>query len=210
MSVRVGIMGFGRIGRNVFRIIQKTAGIEVPAIADVADPKALEYLLRFDTVHGHFSEPFSTQATQAADFPNGVPVASDASMKDWMGYVYQQKPLPTNFTGVDVTINVLDSNNNFRSIGTATTDESGMYSLTWKPDIPGDFKVFASFAGSNGYWPSSSETTFTVSPAHPTTAPTAAPPASMTDTYVLATGIAVIVVLVIIGAAIMLMLRKRP
>ena len=49
----------------------------------------------------------TTQDQQAADFPNGVPVASDASMKDWMGYVYQQKPLPTNFTGVPVTIDVL-------------------------------------------------------------------------------------------------------
>ena len=151
------------------------------------------------------------QATQAADFPNGVPVASDASMKDWMGYVYQQKPLPTNFTGVDVTINVLDSNGNFRSIGTATTDNTGMYSLTWKPDIPGNFKVLATFAGSNGYWQSSAETTFAAAEPHATLAPTATPaPASMTDTYVLGTGIAIIVVLIIIGAAIMLMLRKRP
>ena len=44
------------------------------------------------------------QNQQAADFPNGVPVASDASMKDWMGYVYQQKPEPTNFTGVQVQL----------------------------------------------------------------------------------------------------------
>ena len=50
----------------------------------------------------------TTQADQAARFANGVPVSSDASMTDWMGYVYQQKPLPTNFTGVEVTINVLD------------------------------------------------------------------------------------------------------
>jgi glyceraldehyde 3-phosphate dehydrogenase len=61
MSVRVGIMGFGRIGRNVFRIAQKERDIDVIAIADVADPKALEYLLRFDTVHGHFDEPFSVK-----------------------------------------------------------------------------------------------------------------------------------------------------
>ncbi len=61
MSVRVGIMGFGRIGRNVFRIAQKTKDIDVIAIADVADPKALEYLLRFDTVHGRFDEPFSVK-----------------------------------------------------------------------------------------------------------------------------------------------------
>lgn len=62
MSVRVGIMGFGRIGRNVFRIIQQSRpDIDVVAIVDVADPKALEYLLRFDTVHGPFSEPFSVK-----------------------------------------------------------------------------------------------------------------------------------------------------
>ncbi len=62
MSVRVGIMGFGRIGRNVFRIIQQGhPDIEIVAIVDVADPKALEYLLRFDTVHGPFSEPVSVK-----------------------------------------------------------------------------------------------------------------------------------------------------
>ncbi len=62
MSVRVGIMGFGRIGRNAFRIIQQGhQGIELVAIADVADPKVLEYLLRFDTVHGPYAEPFSVK-----------------------------------------------------------------------------------------------------------------------------------------------------
>ncbi len=63
MSVRVGIMGFGRIGRNVFRIITAShPDIEVVAIVDVADPKTLEYLLRFDTVHGAFTEPFSVKS----------------------------------------------------------------------------------------------------------------------------------------------------
>jgi glyceraldehyde 3-phosphate dehydrogenase len=61
MSVRVGIMGFGRIGRNVFRIARHSSELEVVAIADVADPKGLEYLLRFDTVHGRFDEPFSVK-----------------------------------------------------------------------------------------------------------------------------------------------------
>ena len=84
------------------------------------------------------------QDQQAADFPNGVPCASDASMKEWMSYVYQQQALPTiTLTGVPVTISVLDSNNNFRTIGTATTDESGAYSFTWTPDIPGNFTVYA-------------------------------------------------------------------
>ena len=51
---------------------------------------------------------------QVARFPNGVPVASDASESQWMEYVYMQKAAPTsNFTGVPVTLYVLDSNNNF-------------------------------------------------------------------------------------------------
>jgi hypothetical protein len=152
----------------------------------------------------------TTQTQQAADFPNGVPVASDASMKDWMGYVYQQKPCPTNFTGVPVTIDVLDSNGNYRNIGTATTDATGMFSLTWTPDIPGNFTVVATFAGTNGYWPSYSETAFAVSSPAATPTPTATPQASMTDTYVLASAVAIIIVIIIIGAVLMLTLRRRP
>jgi glyceraldehyde 3-phosphate dehydrogenase len=57
MAIRIGIMGFGRIGRNVFRILYPRDDIEVVAIVDIADPKGLEYLLRFDTVHGRFDEP---------------------------------------------------------------------------------------------------------------------------------------------------------
>jgi len=57
VSVRIGLMGFGRIGRNVFRIVYPREDIEVVAISDIAEPKSLEYLLRFDTVHGRFREP---------------------------------------------------------------------------------------------------------------------------------------------------------
>jgi len=57
-NTRVGLMGFGRIGRNVFRILHEGShDVEVVAIVDVVEPKSLEYLLRFDTVHGRFEEP---------------------------------------------------------------------------------------------------------------------------------------------------------
>jgi len=49
-------MGFGRIGRNIFRILYRRDDVEVAAISDIADPKALEYLLRFDTVFGRFPD----------------------------------------------------------------------------------------------------------------------------------------------------------
>jgi len=150
------------------------------------------------------------QAQQAADFSNGVPVSSDASMREWMGYVYQQQPEPTNFTGVPVQIAVLDSNGNHYAIGTATTDQFGSYSLTWTPTIAGNYTVYATFAGTAGYWPSSATTSFAVDHAAATPTPTAAPAASNTDTYVLASAIAIIVVLVIIGAILMMMVRKHP
>jgi len=151
------------------------------------------------------------QNQQAADFPNGVPCASDASMKDWMGYVYQQKPLPTNFIGVPVTIDVFDSNGNYRNIGTATTDATGSYSLTWTPDIPGNFTVIATFHGTNGYWPSYSETAFNVMNAPPATATPTPTPASAADLYFVPLSVGMIIAIVVIGALLaVLILRKRP
>ncbi len=150
------------------------------------------------------------QDEQAARFANGVPCASDASMKDWMGYVYQQKPLPSTFTGVDVTINVVDSNGNFRSIGTTTTDFTGAYSLVWTPDISGTYNVIASFEGTNGYWPSSATTTFNVMEAHPTASPAPTQPPSMSDQYFVPAIAGLFVFVAIIGIVIILVLRKRP
>ena len=131
-------------------------------------------------------------------------------MKDWMGYVYQQKALPSNFKGVDVTINVVDANGNFRSIGTATTDYTGAYNLVWQPDISGTYNVIATFAGTNGYWPSSATAAFNVMEEHATTAPapTAAP--SMADQYFVPAIAGLFVFVAIIGAVIILVLRKRP
>jgi hypothetical protein len=151
------------------------------------------------------------QQTQAANFPHGVPCVSDDSMAAWMEYVYMQQPCPTNVTGVPIDISVLDSNGNYRSIGTTTSDGSGMFTFTWTPDIPGDFTVVATFAGSESYWPSNAETSFTMTPATATTPPVATAAPSAADLYFVPSVIAIIVV-IIIGFAVlaMLMLRKRP
>ncbi len=151
------------------------------------------------------------QTQQAADFPNGIPVAADSIMGDWMGYIYQQQPLPSNFSGVQVTINVIDSNGNQRTIGTTTTDSQGFYTLSWAPDIAGDYKVIANFAGTNSYWPSSSETSFNVMEAHPTIAPTTTPPQTAADLYFVPAIVGLFVAIIVIGALmIFLLLRKRP
>ena len=88
-----------------------------------------------------------------------------------MAYVYQQQEKPTNFTGVQVALNVVDANGNYRTIGTTTTDSTGFYSFVWTPDIEGKYTVYATFAGTNGYWGSAATTAFNVDPAAATPTP---------------------------------------
>ncbi|MDR4506954.1 MAG: type I glyceraldehyde-3-phosphate dehydrogenase [Candidatus Brocadiaceae bacterium] len=55
MAIKVGINGFGRIGKNVFRVIDKREGIDVLAINDLTDAKSLALLLKYDSIHGRFN-----------------------------------------------------------------------------------------------------------------------------------------------------------
>lgn len=55
MSVKIGINGFGRIGKLVFRLLQEKPDIEIVGINDPADTKVLAHLLKYDTAHGKFS-----------------------------------------------------------------------------------------------------------------------------------------------------------
>jgi hypothetical protein len=150
------------------------------------------------------------QNEQAARFAKGLPCAADSIMTDYMGYVYQQKPLPINFKGVDVKINVIDANNNFRTIGTTTTDATGSYNLLWTPDIPGKYSVTAVFEGTQGYWPSYATAAFNVMEAHPTAspAPTAAP--SMVEQLFLPSIIGLFVLIIVVAVVMILLIRKRP
>jgi outer membrane protein assembly factor BamB len=153
----------------------------------------------------------SKQEAVAANFPNGLPCVSDASMTQFMEAVYEQQPMPTNITGVPVQIAVLDSNGNHYPIGTVTTDESGSFSITWTPIIPGNYTVYATFAGTHSYYGSYAEAHFYAGTPSATPAPTAAPPTGLASTSSLELGIAaVIIVIVIIGAVIILTLRRLP
>ncbi len=158
------------------------------------------------------TSPGTKEYALTARFPDGVPAVSDASQSQWMLYVYKQFELPSNATGVTVSLNVIDANGNYRNIGTTTSDTMGAYSFSWIPDIAGKYSVFATFAGSKAYFGSSAESAFVVDAIHdhPTVAPTATP-ASMADQYFLPLSIGMILAIVIIGAILaLLLLRKRP
>ncbi len=146
-----------------------------------------------------------------ARFPNGVPAMSDASQGEWMGYVYKQFLRPTNATGVDVILSVIDANNNYRDIGTATTDASGSFSYQWVPDIPGKYTVIATFAGSGAYYASYAQTAIGVDEApEPTPVPTPTP-VSVAEQYFVPATVGMTVAIIAVGAVLaLLLLRKRP
>ena len=148
------------------------------------------------------------QKEQAARFPQGVPVVSDASQSQWMEYVYMQKPRPMDTTGVPIALSVVDANGNYRDIGTATSDADGFFAFNWKPDIQGQYTVYASFTGSESYWPSHAVTAFNVDPA-PQASPTTIPVTNSTpfEMYFVASTAAIIIAIALVA---ILMLRKRP
>jgi hypothetical protein len=156
------------------------------------------------------NSPGTQNSDRLARFPDGVPAVSDESMSPFMEYVYMQQPKPTNTTGVPVTINVIDSNYNFRQIGQTTTDANGHYSFAWTPDITGTYTVLASFGGSESYWPSTTETSFIVNSASTTATPQPTISPSMADLYFLPSVIGIALLIVVCFAVTILLLRKRP
>jgi len=146
------------------------------------------------------------QNEQAARFPNGVPAVSDDNMTEWMGYVYQQKPRPTDVTGVEVVVSVLDPNTNCYEVGRATSDENGMFRVVFTPLVSGEYSVYASFEGSQGYWPSQAVTSINVEQAPAATAEPTPMPQAPVGTYFTISTVAIIVAIVIVGV---LLLRKR-
>ena len=85
MAVKVGINGFGRIGRNFFRASLGQSDFEIVATNDLTDARTLAHLLRYDSVHGIFSADVS--ATDNSIIVNGkeikVTAIKDPSQLPW-------------------------------------------------------------------------------------------------------------------------------
>jgi len=107
MSIRVGVNGFGRIGRVFFRTALNDKDIEVVGVNDLADAKTLSHLLKHDSVHGNL--PAEVNAKDGAIFVNGREVRVTA-LKD-------PASLPWKELGVDV---VVESTGIFRDTATAS------------------------------------------------------------------------------------------
>jgi glyceraldehyde 3-phosphate dehydrogenase len=85
MSVKVGINGFGRIGRNVFRAGHRDPEIEFVAVNDITDPKTLAHLLKYDSVLGNLSDKvgFGEDSVRVNDRSLKVFKVKDPGDLDW-------------------------------------------------------------------------------------------------------------------------------
>jgi len=85
MAVRIGINGFGRIGRVVFRLMHADPGFEVVGINDITDAATLAHLLKYDSVHGRFSGEVSVKDGNLVVDGREIPVSAerDPSKLPW-------------------------------------------------------------------------------------------------------------------------------
>ncbi|MEL6340437.1 MAG: type I glyceraldehyde-3-phosphate dehydrogenase [Myxococcota bacterium] len=101
MTIKVGINGFGRIGRSVFRVLAERDDIEVVAINDVFPNDVLAYLLKYDTIMGTFERSVSTD--QDAMYIDGERVLMTA----------EREPANLRWKELDVDV-VLEATGKFR------------------------------------------------------------------------------------------------
>jgi glyceraldehyde 3-phosphate dehydrogenase len=94
MGIRIGINGFGRIGRNVLRASLGDSTLDIVAVNDLTDAKTLAYLLQYDSVHGTLAA--KVEAREDAILVDGKPIKVLAR-KD-------PKELPWKDLGVDIVV----------------------------------------------------------------------------------------------------------
>ena len=139
----------------------------------------------------------------------GTPCVSQDSMASWMEYLHMQHSIPTDVTGVPVSIDTVDPNGNAVHLATVISDMSGTFSYTWTPEIEGDYTITATFMGDDSYGNSWAETHAIVieapDPSSPTTTTSVTNPPY--ELYTVGTGITVIIAVAI---ATVLLLRKKP
>ena len=182
-----------------------------PSATTVSAPQTYPALGSSVTITGTVTDQTTSGRINVAgstDFTlKGTPAISDASMEAWMEYMFQQRPIPTNATGVPVTLDAIDPNGNFIPIGNVTSDITGTYGCKFTPQVPGTYHIIATFAGSASYGSSFAETYMGVGEAAPTASPYPVVNLPPTETYFTISTVAIIIAIAIVG---ILLLRKRP
>jgi len=142
-------------------------------------------------------------------FPNGVPAVCEEDMSEWMTYVYKQFARPADAVGVNVSLTVFDSDGAVYDTAAVVSDANGCFSYEFAADVAGEYSVEASFAGSNSYYGSFAVSGSFVVEEAPEATPEPTPvPESVADLYFVPAVAGIIVALVVIGALLVLLLRR--
>ena len=88
----------------------------------------------------------------------GTPAIDDQYMNQWMEYIYQQQPKPSNANGVSIKLTAVSSSGAVTQIGAVTSDSMGQFKSSWTPPTNDMYTITASFGGSKSYFASSAET----------------------------------------------------
>lgn len=94
MAIKVGINGFGRIGRYFTRVALQNKNIEIVAINDLAPVKTLAHLLKYDSVHGRFQGTISTTETNIVANGQSIRITSHKNPAE----------IPWKALGVDIVV----------------------------------------------------------------------------------------------------------
>ncbi len=128
---RIGLMGFGRIGRNVFRMVHDHPELEIAAIADISDPAGLTYLLKYDSIYGRF--PVPVEHTDGALFLDGRRIP----------FLEAKEPGDADWAALDVDI-VVQATGSYRTREWCQKHlDAGARNviLASTPDTPGDIPI---------------------------------------------------------------------
>ncbi|WP_010230399.1 type I glyceraldehyde-3-phosphate dehydrogenase [Gillisia marina] len=101
-KIKIGINGFGRIGRNLFRLLWNHPLVEVVAINDIADTATLAHLLKYDSIHGRFSEDITYQDSNIIIDKKVIPV------------LHEQHPKEINWSKFEATI-IVEASGKFKN-----------------------------------------------------------------------------------------------
>jgi hypothetical protein len=93
-----------------------------------------------------------------------TPAIADEDQEAWMEYIYQQRPMPNDVSGVSVHVTAIDPNGNYQDIGSAVSDVGGSFAISWTPPVEGLYQITATFEGSGAYGSSYATSHFVVGP----------------------------------------------
>jgi hypothetical protein len=143
----------------------------------------------------------------------GTPCVSKESMSLQMEYLHLQRPIGgiwgnETMTGVSVSLDTLDPNGNYVHIADVTTDGySGTFGYTWEPEVPGQYKVTATFMGDDSYGSSFATTYVSVGEA-PAAPATPEPTQPAPDNTMLLYGILVVAIAALV-VGLLALFKKR-